>query len=94
MIDCADEIARFVAAPNPAGVSIGAVFKVIEAGVTSIQTFPDFTLDTGRRIDRPYIKLERHKTHHWHPWILIERFRARAFLHFQPEIRNWAAARN
>ena len=93
MIDCADEIARFVAAPNPAGEFIGAVVRPTEAGVTTIQTFPFFTLDNGRRIDRPYIRMERSEVH-WHPGIGLGRVKATAFLRFQPEIRNWVGEGN
>ena len=94
MCDCAGEIAQFVAAPNPAEVYRGAKTKVTEAGVTTIQTFPNFTLDTGRRIDRPYIRLERRERDHWHLGIGMGRFRAKAFLRFQSEICKWAAAGN
>jgi len=93
MCDFADEIAKFVAAPHPAEVYRGVKTKVTEAGVTTIQTFPDFTLDTGRRIDRPYIRLERREGY-WHPGIAMGRFRAKAFLRFQSEICKWAAAGN
>ena len=93
MCDFADEIAKFVAAPHPAEVYRGVKTKVTEAGVTTIQTFPDFTLDTGRRIDRPYIRLERREGY-WHPGIAMGRFRAKAFLRFQSEIGKWAAAGN
>ena len=93
MCDFADEIAKFVAAPHPAEVYRGVKTKVTEAGVTTIQTFPNFTLDTGRRIDRPYIRLERREGY-WHPGIGMGRFKAKAFLRFQSEICKWAAAGN
>ena len=93
MIDCAHQLAQFVAAPNPAEVYRGAKTKVTEAGVTTIQTFPNFTLDTGRRIDRPYIRLERREGY-WHPGIGMGRVKARAFLRFQSEICKWAVAGN
>ncbi len=93
MIDCAKEIVQFVSSSNPAEVYRGAKTKVTEAGVTTIQTFPNFTLDTGRRIDRPYIRLERREGY-WHPGIGMGRVKARAFLHFETQIRKWAAAGN
>ncbi len=93
MIDCADDIEQFVSSSNPAEVSRGVRNRVTEAGVTTIQTFPFFTLDNGRRIDRPYIRLERHEGY-WHPRIGMGRVKARAFLHFETEIRKWAAAGN
>ena len=93
MIDCAHQLAQFVSSPNPAEVYRGAKTKVTEAGVTTIQTFPNFTLDTGRRIDRPYIRLERREGY-WRPGIGMGRVKATAFLHFEKEIQNWAAAVN
>lgn len=92
MIDCADAINQFVSSSNPAEVSRGVRSMVTEAG-TTIRIFPDFTLENGRQIDRPYIRLERHEGY-WHPRIGLGRVRARAFLHFETEIRKWAAAGN
>ena len=92
MIDCADDIEQFVSSSNPAEVSRGVRNRVTEAG-TTIRIFPDFTLENGRRIERPYIRLERHEGY-CHPRIGMGRVKARAFLHFETEIRKWAAAGN
>ena len=93
MIDCVVEITAFVASLNPAALFNGAVIRVVrDDSIVVVRTFPDFTLENGLTIHKPYIQLERGGGN-WRFRIAFGRVKAKGFLHYQSAVRAWMSGR-
>ncbi len=93
MIDCVVEITAFVASLNPAALFKGAVIRVVrDDSYVVVRTFPDFTLENGLKIHKPYIQLERGGGN-WRFRIAFGRVKAKGFLHYQSAVRAWMSGR-